>query len=270
MIGRQGPASTMAFWLMSGAVLLFLLLPVAAMLGLGLYYIVGIVLVADFGQVLAALARETDIEPALLATPLAALLVGFFAGLWGLGLSVLWRNWIHSGRFLPVVLTALPLILPRFALGALFLLTGLQIAQWGGDILGFGLVVLAQSAIASPIVAGVLLLGWSKVEIAWCRAAEEANAGQRTIFRRLIWPVLKPYLLLGQGLAVLLSFSDFYSANALAGDTPFLSAILFSGMARNVSPLYFALVAIVLLVDLALVVLLQRALRPLFISRKEN
>jgi ABC-type spermidine/putrescine transport system permease subunit II len=260
---------TRALWqsgLFLGAIILaiaFLLLPVAAILGVGLYYSLGILLVADLTQVTAALGRETDIAPALLQTPLVAMLVALLASVWGLGLSVLWRNWLSRGHRVPILLSALPLLLPRFGLGALFLLACLQLAQWGGDALGLGLVAFSQAAVATPLVAAILCLGWRRSQPSWRMAALEAGADEITIFRRLDWPVLRPYLILGAGLAFILSMGDFYLGNALAGDRALLSGVLFSGVARNASPLYHALAAALLLLDFCFVIALYRRLRPI-------
>ncbi|WP_374371892.1 hypothetical protein [Dongia sp.] len=241
----------------------FLLLPVAAILGLGLYYSLGIILVADLSQVTAALGREADIAPSLTQTPLVAIGVALLASLWGLGLSLLWRQWLNDGRKLPILLTALPLILPRFGLGALFLLAGLQLAQWGGDALGLGLVAVTQAAIATPLVAAIACLGWRRSQPSWRMAAIEAGADEITIFRRLDWPVLRPYLILGAGLSFILSLGDFYLGNALAGDSPLMPGVLFSGVARNASPLYHALAAAMLLLDFCFVTVIYRRLRPI-------
>lgn len=241
----------------------FLLLPVAAILGLGLYYSLGIALVADLSQVTAALGRETDIAPALIQTPLVAVTVAALASLWGFGLSLLWRNWSSNGRWLSIFLTALPFILPRFGLGALFLLAGLQLAQWGGDALGLGLVALTQAAIATPMMAAILSLGWRRTQPSWRRAALEAGADDMVIFRRLDWPILRPYFILGGGLSFVLSMGDFYLGNALSGDAPLLPGVLFSGVARNASPLYHALAAAMLLLDFCFVAVVYRRLRPI-------
>jgi ABC-type spermidine/putrescine transport system permease subunit II len=261
------------FWstaLMFGLALLavlFLLLPIGAIFGLGLYYVLGIALVADLAQLLAALERETAILPALFYTPLAALCVALLATLWGLALSLLWQHWLRGGRLTPILLSALPLVLPRFGLGALFLLAGLQLAQWGGDVLGLGMVILSQSAVATPLVAGLLCLGWRRIDPSWRKAALETGAEESTIFRQLTWPVLRPYLILGALLAGLLSLGDFHLSNALGGNTPLLPGVLFSGVARNASPLYYALVATVLALDIGFVIVIARRLRFLVLFR---
>jgi ABC-type spermidine/putrescine transport system permease subunit II len=251
-------------------VVLFLLAPLAAIFGLGLYYTFGIFLVADLSQLLAALEKENVIAPALLQSPLLALAVAVMAVLWGLGLSVLWQHWLGRGHRLLILLSTLPFILPRFGLGALILLACLQLAQWGNNLLGIGLVALAQAAAATPLVAAIFCLGWSRIHPACRLAAIEAGADKRTIFWRLDWPLLRPYAMLGGLLAFLLSWGDFYLGNALSGDASLLSGALFSGVARNASPLYYALVAAVLAVDICLCVILARRLRPLDPLAKEG
>ncbi len=244
-------------------VLSFVLLPLVAILGLGLYYIFGIVLVADLGQIVAALGQEGSIAPALLSTPLVAIAVAILASFWGFALAQLWRRWLAQHHHAFILLSALPFLLPRFGLGALFLLSALQLAQWGGNILGLGLVALAQAAAAAPLVAGIHCLGWRRVDPALRKAALESGAGEEFVFRRLTLPVLRPYLVLAGLLAFLLSFGDFYLGNALAGEASLLPSVLFSGVARNASPLYQALVAMVLIVELICVVILARQLRIL-------
>lgn len=242
-------------------VLLYLLLPLGAIFGLGLYYIFGIALVADLGQILAALGEEGNITPALLATPLVAIAVAILASLWGFALAQLWRRWLAQRRGAFILLSALPLVLPRFGLGALFLLSALQLAQWGGNILGLGLVVLAQASAAVPLVAAIHCFGWRRVDPGLRKAALEAGASEDFVFRQLTLPVLRPYLVLAGMLAFLLSFGDFYLGNALAGEAALLPSVLFSGVARSASPLYQALVAAVLIVELICVVILARRLR---------
>lgn len=252
------------------AVLLFLLVPLAAIFGLGLYYTLGIFLVADLSQLLAALEKENVIAPALLRTPLLALAVAAMAMLWGLGLSVLWQHWLGRGHRLLILLSTLPFILPRFGLGALILLACLQLAQWGNNLLGLSLVALVQAAAASPLVAAIFCLGWSRIDPACRVAAIEAGADERTIFWHLDWPLLRPYALPGGLLAFVFSWGDFYLGNALSGDAGLLSGTLFSGVARNASPLYYALVAAVLAADICFCVIIARRLRPLDPLAKEG
>lgn len=270
MMGQRHFWSTALVFALALLAVLFLLLPLGAIFGLGLYYVLGITLVADLAQLLAALEQEIAILPALINTPLVALSVAVLATLWGFGLSLLWQHWLRRGRLTLILLSALPLVLPRFGLGALFLLAGLQLAQWGGDVLGLGLVILSQSAVATPLVAGIVCLGWRQVDPSWRKAALEAGAEEGTIFRQLIWPVLRPYLTLGALLAGMLSLGDFYLSNALAGDASLLPGVLFSGVARNASPLYYALVATVLALDICFVIIIARRLRSLTPFRKET
>jgi spermidine/putrescine transport system permease protein len=242
---------------------LVLLLPVGAIFGLGLYYTVGIFLVADASQMMAALTKESGIAPALVETPLIAIAVAILACIWGLALSLLWRRWIKERRWLFLLASALPFLLPRFGLGALFLLACLKLAQWGGNALGLGLVALSQAAVAAPLVAAVLCLGWQRVDPAWRAAALEAGAGEITIFHRLTWPVLKPHVVFSALLAFILSLGDFYLGNSLSGDAVLLPGAILSGVAQNASPLYHALVALMILIDIALFIFVTRSLKRL-------
>lgn len=240
--------------------LLFLLLPIAAICGIGLYYALGIFLVADIGQLGAALVKESGIAPALMVTPLTALGVSILATFWGLALAALWRHWLARRRYPLLLLSALPFLLPRFGLGALFLLACLKLAQWGGNALGLPLVAASQAAVAAPMVAALLCIGWRRVDPDWRRTALEAGADEWTIFSRLTLPVLKPYLVFGALLSALLSLGDFYLSNALSGDAVLLPGAVFSGVAQNVSPLYHALVALMVLVDLLFLIFVFRGL----------
>ncbi|WP_374655659.1 ABC transporter permease subunit [Dongia sp.] len=242
---------------------LFLLLPIGAIFGLGLYYTLGIFLVADASQMMAALGKESGIAPALLQTPLIAIAVTLLASAWGLALSLLWRHWIVRRHYFPLMASALPFLLPRFGLGALFLLACLKLAQWGGNALGLALVAASQAAVAAPLIAAILCLGWRRVDPAWREAALEAGADEMTIFRRLTFPLLKPFMGFGAILAMILSLGDFYLGNALSGDTLLLPGAILSGVAQNVSPLYHALVAVMVLVDVVLLALVTRSLKRL-------
>ncbi|MBI2256436.1 MAG: ABC transporter permease subunit [Proteobacteria bacterium] len=263
MIRRVNRFSGALLHFASSLLVLFLLLPVGAIFGLGLYYTLGIFLVADTSQMMAALGKESGIAPALAETPLIALAVMILASAWGLALSLLWRRWIRNRRYLPLLASALPFLLPRFGLGALFLLACLKLAQWGGNALGLTLVALAQAAVAAPLVAAILCLGWQRVDPAWRAAAREAGADEVTVFRRLTWPVLKPYMMFGALIAFILSLGDFYLGNSLSGDAVLLPGAILSGVAQNASPLYHALVALMVLVDIALFIFVTRSLKRL-------
>lgn len=263
MIRRVSHTATWATYVAALLLALFLLLPVAAIFGLGLYYSVGIFLVADANQLMAALTKEAGIAPALLETPLTAIAVAVLASFWGLCLSAIWRHWLAHRRYHLALLSALPFLLPRFGLGALFLLAGLKLAQWGGNALGLALVAASQAAVAAPLVAAVLCLGWRRVDPTWRQAALEAGADEMTIFRRLLWPVLRPYAALGALLALMLSLGDFYLGNALSGEAILLPGAILSGVAQNASPLYHALVALMVIIDVALLVVLTRSLKRL-------
>jgi spermidine/putrescine transport system permease protein len=263
MIRRVSRTPGWLLYVAAFLLLLFLLLPVGAILGLGLYYILGIFLVADISQMMAALAKESGIAPALAQTPLIALAVTILASAWGFALSLLWRRWILARRLLPLLASALPFLLPRFGLGALFLLACLKLAQWGGNALGLGLVAMSQAAIAAPLVAATLCFGWGRVDPHWREAALEAGADEITIFRRLIWPTLRPYAAFGALLAFILSLGDFYLGNALSGDAVLLPGAILSGVAQNASPLYHALVALMGFIDVVLLVAVTRRLRRL-------
>jgi spermidine/putrescine transport system permease protein len=267
MIRRVSHAPSLVMQLLGLLLVLFLLLPVGAIFSLGLYYALGILLVADASQLMAALGKEAGIAPALLQTPLIAIAVSALATGWGLALSLLWRPWMTGRRYLPLLLSALPFLLPRFGLGALFLLACLKLAQWGGNALGLGLVALSQAAVAAPLVAAILCLGWRRVDPAWRQAALEAGADELTIFYRLNFPTLKPYLAFGALLAMMLSLGDFYLGNALSGDAVLLPGAILSGVAQNASPLYHALVALMVCVDIALIVLVTRSLNRLTHAR---
>lgn len=263
MIRRVSSATSWVTYAAACGLALFLLLPVAAIFALGFYYSLGIFLVADASQLMAALSKEAGIAPALLETPLIAIAVAALASLWGLCLSSVWRHWLGRRRYRLVLLSALPFLLPRFGLGALFLLAGLKLAQWGGNALGLALVAASQAAVAAPLVAGILCLGWRRVDPAWREAALEAGADEMTIFRRLLWPVLRPYAGFGALLALILSLGDFYLGNALSGETILLPGAILSGVAQNASPLYHALVALMVIIDVALLVVVTRSIRRL-------
>lgn len=267
MIRRVSHAPTWIIQLFGLTLVGFLLLPVGAIFGLGLYYALGILLVADASQMMAALGKEAGIAPALLQTPLIAIAVSFLAAAWGLALSLLWRQWIAGRRHALLLCSALPFLLPRFGLGALFLLACLKLAQWGGNALGLGLVAVSQAAVAAPLVAAILCLGWRRVDPAWREAAIEAGADEFTIFRRLTLPILKPFIAFGVLLAWILSMGDFYLGNALSGDAVLLPGAIFSGVAQNTSPLYHALVALMVLIDVVLLVLVTRCLKGLTLAR---
>ncbi|MBV5324841.1 MAG: ABC transporter permease subunit, partial [Rhodospirillaceae bacterium] len=95
---------------------------------------------------------------------------------------------------------------------------------------------------------------------AWREAALEAGADEITIFRRLAWPTLRPYALFGALMALILSLGDFYLGNALSGDGTLLPGAILSGVAQNASPLYHALVALMIMVDVLLLVVVFRRL----------
>jgi len=263
MIRRIIPMPGVLLYIATPLLILFLLLPLGAILGLGLYYVLGIAVVADLNQMMAALGKEAGIAPALGKTPLIAIAVMILGTIWGLALSLLWRRWIAHRRYLALAASSLPFLLPRFGLSALFLLASLKLAQWGGNALGLGLVALCQAAVAAPLVAAILCFGWWRVDPAWRETALEAGADEVTIFRYLTLPVLKPFAMFGALIAFVLSLSDFYLGNGLSGDTVLLPSSVFSGIAQDVSPLYHALVALMILVDFAIFIAVTRSLKRL-------
>lgn len=261
MIRRVGRTTSVGLYIIAFLLVIFLLLPVVAIFGLGLYYSLGILLVADGSQLIAALTKEAGIAPALLQTPLIAVIVAVLASIWGLCLSMLWRHWLETRRYHLIMISALPFLLPRFGLGALFLLACLKLAQWGGNFLGLSLVAASQAAVAAPLIAGILCLGWRRIDVSWRQTALEAGADGATIFRQLEWPILRPYAAFGALLAFILSLGDFYLGNSLSGEAVLLPGAILSGVAQNASPLYHAVVALMVIIDAALLVVVTRNLR---------
>ncbi len=212
MIRRVNRTPGWLLYVAAFLLLLFLLLPVGAILGLGLYYILGIFLVADISQMMAALAKESGIAPALAQTPLIALAVTILASAWGFALSLTLApldsgppSLAAAGLGAPVPAAALR---PRRAVPPRLP----QARPMGRQCVGiFTLVVLARAAIAAPLVAAILCLGWRRVDPAWRAAALEAGADEVTIFRRLTWPHLKPYTAFSSLIAFILSLGDFIS-----------------------------------------------------------
>lgn len=240
---------------------LFLLLPIGAILGLGLYYILGIFVVADVKQLTAALNKEVLIVPALRHAPLIAIAVMTLSTIWGFALSLIWRRWIEKRYYVVLILSSLPFLLPRFGIGALFLLACLKLVQWGGNGLGIGLVILSQASVAAPLVAVIICFGWRRIDPAWHNAALEAGARDITIFRRLTLPILKPFIIFGSMIAFSLSLGDFYLSSNLSGDYILLPSAILSGVAQNASPLYHALVAVMILINLIIFIAVTWSLK---------
>lgn len=236
-------------------------LPICVMLGLSLWYIFVISVVADSSTLLAALQSEGSISAALLNSILIAIIVALLGMAGGFGLAAAWQEWLARRRFGLMAICILPSVIPAGALGTTLLISFLFLTRIVAVDLGIISVALGQAIAAAPIAALILHLRWRRIDPDLRRAALEAGATERAVMREITLPLLAPALIAAGMFCLLYSLSDFYLSNSLSGAMPTLSSVVLSGLAIGQSPLYFGLIAVAMIPVIVFAILIERLLR---------
>jgi putative spermidine/putrescine transport system permease protein len=256
----------MAAWvfrLYCGAVLAFLLLPIAAIVPLSFssgsfltYPLPGWSLrwyeeVLSGDKWLVALVNSLRVAGAATAM---SLLLGTLAAL---GLA----RWRHPLATLAKVLMLSPMIVPVIlvAVGAYFFLAPLALTS------SFTGLILAHTVIAVPFVVVPVLTALEGLDPNLERAAAACGAGPATAFRRVTLPSIVPAMASGALFAFAASFDDVVIALLVAGpEQRTLPREMFSGLRDSITPALTAVATLMIAFSTALFLLmlgLQRRAR---------
>ncbi|MBN2206581.1 MAG: ABC transporter permease, partial [Candidatus Aminicenantes bacterium] len=248
-------------WIVAGAVLLFLYLPILAL-------VVNSFNASRFGGswrgfTLAWYARlfhepeiwraaRTTLVIALGATALSVLL-GTTAAL---ALHRFGRSRLQRAHF---TLLYAPLIMPEILMGIgllmVFAATGLR--------LGMGTILLAHVTFCLSFVAMVVLARLQDFDESTIEASRDLGAGVWTTFRRVRLPLIAPGIAAGALLAFTLSVDDFVITFFVAGPgSTTLPIRIYSMIKHGSPPLINALSTILLVVTFAALAVSQRLSRP--------
>jgi len=204
------------WWLLSAPLLLFLLLPILALL----FYSSPAALVENLGKPVVRQAISLSLRTSTWAT-LAAILLGT-------PVAYLIARGRFRGKVLLDNLIDLPIVLPPAVSGiALLLVFGRR--GWVGTWLdGFGIqitysaaaVVIAQTFIAVSLYIRAAAIGFAAVESELEDAAAIDGANQRQIFLRMTLPLSRRALMTGVALAWARALGEFGATIIFAGNFP--------------------------------------------------
>ncbi|MBI3961135.1 MAG: iron ABC transporter permease [Deinococcus sp.] len=171
---------------------------------------------------------------------LLAILVGLSSTLCGLAFALLAARSRSPLRFLLAPFSVLPIITPPFVLGLATILllgqNGLITRRWLGlstsvffGPLGVGLAqTLAYTPIAYLVLVGVVQSLDKSLE----EAGSILGAGRWTVFRTIVWPLLRPGLANACLLGMIESLADFGNPLVLGGGAQFLATEIFFALDR--------------------------------------
>jgi molybdate transport system permease protein len=213
--GRTQAASA-GLWLGSAALLLYISIPLAALL----LVVPPGALIARLGSPVALRALWLSLETTLFATLLAVLM--------GTPVAYLLARGRFRGRELVDTLVDLPITIPPVVAGVALLLAfgrrGLLGRQL--ELLGLQLpfttlaVVMAQVFIASPFFVKAARVGFAGVDARLEAAARTLGATRWRVFWTITVPLARPALLSGLVLAWARALSEFGATMMFAGNLP--------------------------------------------------
>lgn len=259
---RSRPKAPRAAKITLWVVLVLLYLPIAVML-------LGSVLQIQDGQVQATLRWFTEVlaDSNLMSALKNSLIVGLSASILSTVLGTAAAVGVHrsSAKLRGVMegLSMTSLIFPEIVF-ALSLLSWFFVMQME---LGLGTVIIAHVSFSLSYVMMTVSARLATMDVSLEDAARDLGAGEWTVLRTVILPLLKPAILGGFILSFLLSFDDFlitYFVNGVGQDT--LPVKLYTAMKMGVSPKLNALSSLMFLMTLSVIIFLFRspAFRVLF------
>lgn len=236
--------------LLGGTLVLFLLLPVAALLSRGL--------TPAFWPTLLSPVVQDALRVSLLTTGITLLLTVLLVT------PVAWllARFDFPGRAVLDTLLDLPIVLPPVVAGV-----GLLLAFGRNGLLGPPLelagirvafspaaVVLAQLFVAAPFYLRAAKAGFGAVDRDAEDAARTDGAGRWGVFRHVTWPLAAPFLLEGLVLTWTRALGEFGAtilfAGSLQGRTRTVTLAIYSAMESDLAPA-LVLSAVMLLVAFA-------------------
>jgi putative spermidine/putrescine transport system permease protein len=250
----------LGYWLYCAAVLLFLLVPIAAIIPLSFssgsflaYPLPGFSLrwyeeVLGGGRWLRALGNSLFVGA--VATAISVVL-GTLAAL---GLARVRGAWASVARMLLLSPMIVPVIL--IAVGAYFFLAPLALTS------SYAGLIIVHTVIAVPFVVVPVLTALELADPNIARAAAACGAPPATTFFRVTLPSIVPAMASGALFAFAASFDDVVIALLLAGpDQRTLPREMFSGLRDSITPALTAVATIMIVVSTCLFLLMQALAR---------
>ncbi|MDH2325535.1 ABC transporter permease [Cereibacter sp. SYSU M97828] len=154
-----------------------------------------------------------------------------------------------------------PMIVPIIitATGLFFFYSSIQIREWGVPYLG---VVLAHATLGIPFVIITVTATLVGFDHSLTRAAASLGANPRTVFRKVILPLILPGMISGALFAFVTSFDEVVVVMFIAGpDEQTIPRQMWNGIRESISPAILAVATILVVISvllLAAVELLRR------------
>ena len=160
------------------------------------------------------------------------------------------------GRDYLLGLFTAPLVVPSIVLGLGLLLVLVQV-RLNGSLLG---VLAAHTLLVTPFVIRIVLTGLMTMPSDVEAAAASLGATPLHVFRRITVPLLLPALLGSAGLSFLISFDEVAVTLFIVGtNMSTLPVAIFRYTADHTDPSIAALSVVLIVVSVALIVLIERA-----------
>jgi ABC-type Fe3+ transport system permease subunit len=245
--GRHRPNPQDPVAILSLLALAFLASPLLWMLVLSLRYLFIIFVTAGPHLFIEAIGDDPHLLPSVVPSLVSALVAALLAGCGGAGLAALWRRLLASQpiawhRWLLVLLSTLPFMMPSLFLSTTHLVAQLFLATYLSSGLGVIAVACADAIRAMPVAALIMLAFWRRLPRDLDETTAEFLLPTDRLRRQIIRPGLQPGWAIALAVAGMLSLSDFQLANALSGERPMLASTLLAGIATQRSPIYLALI----------------------------
>ncbi|WP_136683895.1 ABC transporter permease [Falsirhodobacter xinxiangensis] len=154
-----------------------------------------------------------------------------------------------------------PMIVPIIitATGLFFFYSSIQIREWGVPYLG---VVLAHATLGIPFVIITVTATLVGFDHSLTRAAASLGANPRTVFRKVILPLILPGMISGALFAFVTSFDEVVVVMFIAGpEEQTIPRQMWNGIRESISPAILAVATILVVISvllLAAVELLRR------------
>jgi putative spermidine/putrescine transport system permease protein len=248
------------FWLLCGAVLLFLLAPILAIIPLSfssgsllVYPIPGLSL-RWYAEVLSSPQWMRTLGNSLLIGVAATALSVVLGTLAGLGLARQRGAWAATLKLVMISPMIVPVIL--IAVASYFFLAPVNLTNT------YTGMILAHTVIAVPFVVIPVLTALELADPNLARAAAACGATPATTFFRVTLPSIRPAMASGALFAFAASFDDVVIALLLAGaGQRTLPQEMFSGLRDSMTPAMLAVATLMIALSTLLFVGLQRAQR---------
>ena len=185
---------------------------------------------------------------ALSNSVIIALVAGMLAVAVALPLALyIWHHGGHLGRAL-FALGVAPFLLPPVVAALGFMVFWISAGLYGHIVAT--MVSHAIFLVALPLV--TISLGLETVERSLIEAAWTMGADRRTVFRTVIFPLVRPYVICGFAFAVVLSLNEYIIAYLVAGFTvETLPIRIFNSLRYGYTPIMASVAVLFVLIAVA-------------------